>query len=75
MFKLIYHPKAVSELKALPDVLRGKMLRLLDMLEERGNILRYPLSKPVRDGLFELRASGTDTARNYSQQATIRGHD
>lgn len=29
MFELLYHPEATQEVKALPDVLRGKMARLL----------------------------------------------
>jgi phage-related protein len=63
MFELLYHPEAAQEVKALPDVLRGKMARLLVQLSERGNELRYPLSRPIKNGLFELRASGTDIAR------------
>ncbi|MBP2167913.1 hypothetical protein J2125_001105 [Erwinia toletana] len=40
MFQLNYHPEAVEEVAALPDSLRGKMVRLLDQLEARGNALR-----------------------------------
>lgn len=63
MFELLYHPEAAQEVKALPDVLRGKMARLLVQLSERGNELRYPLTRSIKNGLFELRASGTDIAR------------
>ncbi|CNH69867.1 type II toxin-antitoxin system RelE/ParE family toxin [Yersinia pekkanenii] len=63
MFELLYHPEAVQEVEGLPDILRGKMARLLDQLECRGNGLRFPLTRPIKDGLFELRASGADIAR------------
>ncbi|PQQ38886.1 hypothetical protein C6H68_04965 [Photorhabdus luminescens] len=63
MFELLYHPEAAEEVENLPGVLRGKMARLLDQLEQRGNGLRYPLTRLVRDSLFELRASGSDIAR------------
>lgn len=63
MFELFYHPEAVQEVADLPEVLRGKMTRLLDQLEERGNTLRFPLTRPIKSGLFELRASGTNIAR------------
>ncbi|CQJ65966.1 Phage-related protein [Yersinia intermedia] len=63
MFELLYHPMAVQEVEDLPDILRGKMARLLDQLECRGNDLRFPLTRPIKSGLFELRASGADIAR------------
>lgn len=65
MFDLLYHPDAVRELAELPATLRGKMARLLALLEQRGNSLRFPQTRPVEDGLFELRASGVDIARAF----------
>ncbi|TCL06577.1 type II toxin-antitoxin system RelE/ParE family toxin [Sodalis ligni] len=65
MFDLFYHPEAVQEIAELPDTLRGKMARLLELLEQRGNNLRFPHTKPIEDGLFELRASGADIARTF----------
>lgn len=62
-FELIYHRDVVDELERLPEVLSGKMLRLLETLAEQGNNLRFPQSRPLRQGLFELRAPGNDTAR------------
>ena len=36
----------------------------IKLLEEKGNQLREPYSKPLRDGIFELRAKvGTDISR------------
>ena len=35
--------------------MRAKMVGLLELLEEKGNQLREPYSKPVDDGIFEIR--------------------
>ncbi|MEL4015335.1 type II toxin-antitoxin system RelE/ParE family toxin [Dryocola clanedunensis] len=74
MFTLAYHPEVVEELAALSPALKGKMLRLLTMLSEKGNALRFPHTSPLRHGLFELRASGSDIARTifiYQSGKTI----
>ena len=39
----------------LPEPARAAAAALLVVLRERGNLLRAPHSKPVGDGLFELR--------------------
>lgn len=74
MFQLAWHPDVLEEMAALPPALRGKMARLVTMLSEKGNELRFPHSRPLREGLFELRASGTDIARTifiYQRNRTI----
>lgn len=44
--------------------MKGKLLGLVDVLEEYGNQLREPYSKPIGDGIFELRAKvGTNISR------------
>lgn len=63
MFTIIVHAHVVDELKVLPPVLRAKMVRLIDKLELDAPSLREPDSKPIRDGLFELRTMGTVIAR------------
>ena len=35
--------------------MRAKMVGLLELLEEKGNQLREPSSKPIDDGIFEIR--------------------
>ena len=35
--------------------MRAKMFGLLDILEEKGNLLREPYSKHLEEGIFELR--------------------
>ena len=63
MFTLLYHPQAKQEAAALPEPLKGKMARLLNQRAHRGNGLRFPLTRPLREGLFELRSSGEDIGR------------
>lgn len=44
--------------------LQAKVLRAINMLKTCGNTLREPYSKPLKDGIFELRTSfGSDTVR------------
>ena len=43
-------------LNTLDSKLLAKMLRMIDLLEENGPVLRKPYSEPIGDGLFELRA-------------------
>ncbi|MHA3259795.1 type II toxin-antitoxin system RelE/ParE family toxin [Yersinia pseudotuberculosis] len=63
MFNVILHDEVPDEIAGLPPVIRAKMIRLIDKLKMNATTLREPDSKPVRDGLFELRTMGTDIAR------------
>ena len=63
MFNVILHDEVPDEIAGLPPVIRAKMIRLIDKLKMNATALRDPDSKPVRDGLFELRTMGTDIAR------------
>ena len=63
MFNVILHDEVPDEIAGLPPVIRAKMIRLIDKLKMNSTALREPDSKPVRDGLFELRTMGTDIAR------------
>ena len=48
-------------LLSLPPKMRAKMLRTIDLLARNGNELREPYSKPLRNGIMELRAKvGSD---------------
>ena len=50
--------KPIEEfLDSLDVKMNAKMVRLLELLEEKGNKLREPYSKHLEDGIFELRAS------------------
>ncbi|CNE55327.1 type II toxin-antitoxin system RelE/ParE family toxin [Yersinia kristensenii] len=63
MFNVILHDEVPDEIAGLSPVIRAKMIRLIDKLKMNATALREPDSKPVRDGLFELRTMGTDIAR------------
>lgn len=44
--------------------MKAKLFRMIELLENRGNELREPYSKPLGDGIFELRAKqGTNITR------------
>lgn len=46
------------------EKMKTKLFGLVDVLEQYGNQLREPYSKPLGDGIFELRAKiGTDISR------------
>ena len=49
---------------SLGEKMQAKMVRTISLLEENGTELREPFSKPLGDGIFELRAKvGTDISR------------
>jgi phage-related protein len=52
-------------LNSLPVKLRAKTFRSLKLLQEFGPMLREPNTKPLGDGLFELRTMvGSDAGRS-----------
>lgn len=48
-------------LDSIDTKMRAKLLRLVLLLEENGNELREPYSKPLGNGIFELRAPQGNT--------------
>ena len=63
MFTVYYHPDALKEASRLPVVTRAKFDRLVKKLEQDPRLLREPDTKPLGNGLFELRTQGKDIAR------------
>lgn len=63
MFTIIFYEEAEIELVALPMAVRAKMSRLLQKLVAKPRLLREADTKPLGDGLFEIRRMGTDIAR------------
>ena len=61
-FKVIFYRKedgtepAKEFLLGLEVKMRAKMARTIKLLEDNGPALREPVSKPLGDGIFELRA-------------------
>ena len=53
-------------LDSLDSKMRAKMTRTILLLQDNGSKLREPYTKPLRDGIFELRAKeGSDITRVY----------
>ena len=51
-------------LLSLDKTMRAKLLGIMEILQEKGNLLREPYSKHLEDGIFELRGKvGTDISR------------
>ena len=51
-------------LESLDTKMLAKMTRTISVLQENGPALREPYSKPIEDGIFELRAKiGSDITR------------
>lgn len=61
-FEVLFYEKENGQcpveefLKKLDVKMRAKMVGLLEILEEKGNVLREPYSKHLEDGIFELRS-------------------
>ncbi len=69
-FEVIFYDKpdgtepAKEFLLSLEPKMRAKMLRTISMLQTNGTELREPLSKPIGNGIMELRAKvGSDVSR------------
>ena len=51
-------------IKSLNTKMKAKVVANLQLLEEYGNFAREPLSKPLGDGIFEVRTiEGNDIVR------------
>ncbi len=69
-FEVIFYEKADGKcpvedfLLMLDSKMRAKMIGLLEILEEKGNLLREPYSKYIGDGIFEIRCKvGSNISR------------
>lgn len=66
MFTLKFYEKAngrcpvLEFLETLDNETKAKVFYLFNLLEEKGNTLREPYSKPIGNGLFEIRYQGKD---------------
>ena len=65
MFELLFHPEAFAEIEALSPIMRAKALNALDKLETLGSELRFPHTRAMGNGLFELRAGNKDISRTF----------
>lgn len=63
MFRVQLHVDVFNEITELPPIVQAKMLRLIDKIKQNATSLREPDSKPLGNGLFEIRTMGTHIAR------------
>lgn len=49
----------------LDDVSVGKIIKAVGLLEEYGHTIRYPHTKYISDGVFELRVIGSNNIRIF----------
>ena len=66
--KFYDHPNgsfpAYDFIETQPPKMNAKIYRTIDLLEEKGPMLRMPYSKRLKDGIFELRVDvGSDSTR------------
>ena len=71
-YEVIFYDKADGTepakdfILSLDKKMRAKMLRTISLLADNGPDLREPCSKPLGDGIFELRAKvGSDISRVF----------
>lgn len=69
-FEILFYETAdgkcpvVDFIDNLPIKMRQKVFKAIDILKVKGNSLREPYSKPLEDGIFELRCKvGNDITR------------
>ena len=61
MWTVEIHPQAEAELQALPADMRGRFLRIAEMLEQLGpHQVGLPHVRPLEGKLWEMRMQGRD---------------
>ena len=69
MFRLIVHAAVREEILSLPAGVQAKLIRQLDKLRNNPTVLREPDSKPLPNGLFEIRTVGLIHTRDLRLSA------
>jgi Phage-related protein len=74
VFRLIVHEAVREEILSLPSGVQAKLIRQLDKLRANPTALREPDSKPLPEGLFEIRTVGIIHSRGiygYQREKTL----
>ncbi len=58
-----YHPAVLAFLHKLDEEEASDVYRLIEVLRQRGHTISMPLSKPIGNGLYELRVHGRPAFR------------
>ncbi len=59
-WEVTFYGDVQTDILALPPKLQARMIRLLEMIEKHGANLGDPHTKPMGDGLFEIRAKAKE---------------
>ena len=59
-WKVTLYPGVEDAILTMPDKLQSRVLKLLDLVAERGSLLGEPQSKALGKGMFELRAKSPE---------------
>ena len=73
MAELELHDEVVEWMNGLDDDEWGRVVVVIDRLEQLGPAARMPLSRSLSDGLFELRFTLGSTARRITYRFTGHG--
>jgi len=65
VFELVFHSEVMTDVRSLEKTLQAKVVLSFDKLREQGNKLRYPHTRLISNGLFELRVGSKDIARTF----------
>ncbi len=69
-----YSTKVEQETLALPDGILASFLRIVELIEEFGPALGRPHTAPLGQGLFEIRAKGSEGIAR-SVFCTVKGQE
>lgn len=57
---LFFNDRVRREIEAWPAGILADFVRIVDLLQDGGLDLRMPHSRPMKDGLFEMRCKGPE---------------
>lgn len=59
-WKIDFYDGVDEEILAMPAKIQARMIRLLELMEKHGANLGAPHTKPISNGLFEIRAKAKE---------------
>ncbi len=55
-----YNQKVMEAIEEWPVLMRAKYIRTIELIELHGPQIGYPITKPLGDGLFEIRVNSKE---------------
>ncbi len=59
-WEIVFYEDVQNDILNLPPKIQARMIRLLEMMEKHGAHLGEPHTKPMGNGLFEVRAKAKE---------------